>query len=100
VATGRVAHSSPGSPDGAVFADWGGSRFWFEWATARGRGPFGALSASCPRGLDWFPRRRCGLVFFLFFFGRVFFFVFLVPVFFVFLVPVFFGLRECCCQQG
>jgi hypothetical protein len=39
--------------------------------------------------LDWFPRRRCGLVFFLFFFGRVFFFVFLVRVFFALCAFVF-----------
>jgi hypothetical protein len=39
--------------------------------------------------LDWVPRRRRGLVFFLFFCGRVFFFVFLVRVFFLFGAFVF-----------
>jgi hypothetical protein len=85
-----VAHSSPGVPDGAVFAGWGGSRFWLEWGSARVRGPFGTLSAGCPRRLDWFLRKRRGLVVFSLFFGGVFFFALLVRVFFVFGAFVFF----------
>jgi hypothetical protein len=47
-----------------------------------GRGAFGTLRTG-RRRMDRFARRARGLVFFLFVFGRIFFFVFFVGVFFV-----------------